>query len=76
MLDPEVSDRPVRAKFTAEYKRRILQKADPCQPGELGALLRREGLYSSLLSKWLGQRDRAEREALAPTIPGAQNQAA
>ena len=70
MPDPEVSDRPVRRKFTAEYKRRILQEADDCQPGELGALLRREGLYSSLLSKWRGQRDRAEQEALAPKKRG------
>lgn len=68
--DPEVSDRPVRRKFTAEYKRRILQEADRCQPGELGALLRREGLYSSLLSKWRQQRDRAEREALSPKKRG------
>jgi len=42
--DPEVPDRPVRRGFTAEYKRRVLQEADRCQPGELGALLRREGL--------------------------------
>ena len=70
MPDPEVPDRPVRRRFTAEYKRRILQEADRCQPGELGALLRREGLYSSLLSKWRQQRERAEREALAPKKRG------
>lgn len=68
--DPEVPDRPVRRRFTAEYKRRVLQEADRCQPGELGALLRREGLYSSLLSKWRQQRERAEREALAPKKRG------
>lgn len=68
--DPEVPDRPIRRKFTAEYKRRILQEADRCQPGELGALLRREGLYSSLLSKWRQQRDRAEREGLSPRKRG------
>ena len=48
--DPEVREKPVRRTFTAEYKRRILEEADRCtRPGELGALLRREGLYSSHL---------------------------
>lgn len=43
-------------RFTAEYKLRIVQQADACtQPGEIGALLRREGLYSSLLSAWRGR---------------------
>ena len=48
--DPEVSERPTRRRFTAEYKLRILQEADECsKPGEIGSLLRREGLYSSHL---------------------------
>jgi len=50
---PEVSEKASRRKYTAEYKSRILDEADRCdQPGQLGELLRREGLYSSLLSNW------------------------
>ena len=56
--DPEVSDRPVRRRFSAGYKRRILREADRCSRGELAALLRREGLYSSHLSSWRKERDR------------------
>ena len=51
--DPEVSEKPKRRSFTAEYKLRILQEADACTgSGEVGALLRREGLYSSHLTEW------------------------
>ena len=51
--DPEVPAKVERRQFTAEYRLRILKQADACQkPGELGALLRREGLYSSLLTNW------------------------
>ena len=50
--DPEVDERPRRRRFTAEYKLSIIEQADACDPGELGALLRREGLYSSHLSDW------------------------
>jgi transposase len=58
--DPEVSDRPKRRQFTAEYKLRILREADGCKgPGEIGALLRREGLYSSHLVLWRRQREEA-----------------
>lgn len=54
----EVPSRPMRRRFTAKYKLSILQEADRCrEPGEIGALLRREGLYSSLLSTWRRQRD-------------------
>lgn len=50
-----------RRRFTLEYKRRILQEADACtKPGELGALLRREGLYSSHLAAWRAARARRE----------------
>ena len=46
--DPELVDRPMRRRFSAEYKLGILREADACSaPGEVGALLRREGLYSS-----------------------------
>ena len=56
--DPEVPAKPERRRFTAEYRLRILKDADACKkPGELGALLRREGLYSSLLTNWRRQRD-------------------
>ena len=51
--DPEVADKATRRRFSAEYKRRIVRDADRCtKPGELGALLRRKGVYSSSLSTW------------------------
>ncbi len=56
--DPHVPEKAKRRRFTAEYKRRILHEADGCtSPGEISALLRREGLYSSHLSTWRHQRD-------------------
>ena len=59
--DPEVVDKATRRRFSAAYKRRIVQEADKCtKPGELGALLRREGVYSSSLSAWRRQRDVGE----------------
>jgi len=66
----EVIARPVRRRFTAEYKLRILQEADRCAPGELGALLRREGLYSSNLSKWRWQRQAGQLAGLRPKKRG------
>lgn len=58
--DPEVVARPKRRRFTAEYKLRILREADACKGwGEIGALLRREGLYSSHLALWRRQREEA-----------------
>jgi transposase len=69
--DPAVPERPVRRRFTAEYKLRILREADACtQPGQLGALLRREGLYSSHLSTWRQQRDEGTLAGLAPKRRG------
>ena len=51
--DPEVADKATRRRFSTEYKRRIVREADKCtKAGEVGALLRREGLYSSNLSAW------------------------
>lgn len=51
--DPELVEKPKRRRFTAEYKLRIVREAEACtKPGEIGALLRREGLYSSLLTEW------------------------
>ena len=59
--DAEVVPRARRPRFTNAEKRRILQAADRCtQPGEIGALMRREGVYSSGLSKWRRQRDAGE----------------
>ena len=59
--DPEVPARVQRRQFTAEYRRGVLKEADACkQPGALGALLRREGLYSSHLANWRRQREQGE----------------
>jgi transposase-like protein len=56
--DPELVERPRRRRFTAEYKLRILRDVDACtRPGEVGELLRREGLYTSHLAAWRKQRD-------------------
>lgn len=56
--DPEVSEKAKRRRFSAEYKLRILREADACKgDGDVNALLRREGLYSSHLSSWRRQRD-------------------
>jgi transposase-like protein len=56
--DPEVPERAKRRQFSAEYKLRILREADACKgSGEIGALLRREGLYSSHLVLWRRQRE-------------------
>lgn len=55
--DPEVVGRAHRRQFTASYKLRILEEADACKPGAVGALLRREALYSSHLTAWRRQRD-------------------
>ncbi len=70
--DPEVSaERPKRRRFTTEYKKRILEKFDACsERGQVGALLRREGLYSSLLSEWRRQREEGTAAGLAPKKRG------
>ncbi len=63
--DPELVERPKRRRFTTEYKLKILREADACaKPSDVGALLRREGLYSSLLSEWRKRRDEGALEAL------------
>lgn len=75
--DPEVPAKARRRRFTASYKLRILEEADRCtEPGEIGALLRREGLYSSLLSRWRQQREAGAEEALAPKKRGRKPQPA
>lgn len=64
--NPEVLPRAKRRTFTAEYKLRILQEMDRCsKPGEIGALLRREGLYSSHLTDWRRQRDAGQLQGLS-----------
>ena len=69
--DPEVPENPKRRRFTAEYKLRILRLADQCtHPGEVGALLRREGLYSSHLTTWRRQREAGSLRALEPKKRG------
>jgi len=69
--DPEVPERAQRRRFTAAYKLRILEEADGCTAsGQLGALLRREGLYSSHLADWRHQRAQGTLAALAPQRRG------
>jgi transposase len=65
MPDPEVPERPVRRRFSAQYKLDILAQIDDAEPGGIGAILRREGLYSSHLVDWRRARDRGALEALA-----------
>ena len=69
--DPEVVAQAKRRRFTAEYKQSILTKADQAKgSGGVGALLRREGLYSSLLTTWRREREAGVRQALAPQKRG------
>ena len=69
--DPEVMPKATRRTFSAADKLRILQAADSCtQPGDIGALLRREGLYSSHLAKWRRLRAAGQLQALAPQARG------
>jgi transposase-like protein len=64
--NPEVVAKPARRRYTAEYKLRILREAERClKSGEIGALLRREGLYSSLLTTWRRQQEQGSLRALA-----------
>lgn len=68
--NPEVTDRPVARRFTAEYKARIVQEADQLSPAELGALLRREGLYRNQITEWRKQRNHAMQKWMGPQKPG------
>ena len=69
--DPEVPESKPRRKLTAKYKLRILAEADVCnQPGQIGALLRREGLYSSSLTMWRRQREKGLLQAMTPKKRG------
>lgn len=63
--DPEVAAKPTRRRFTAEYKLRVLREAESKnEPGAIGALLRREGLYSTHLSAWRRLRDGGALDAM------------
>jgi len=73
--NPEVVEHARRRQFTAAYKVGILREADACEPGQLGALLRREGLYSSHLTHWRQQRDYGLLAALAPQRRGRPSRA-
>ena len=69
--DPEVSDKPRRRRHSAKYKLKILRELDGCrEPGQIGAVLRREGLYSSHISEWRKKRAAGELRALTPRKAG------
>lgn len=69
--DPEVQEKARRRRFSARYKLKILEQADRCrQPGEVGALLRREGLYWSNLQTWRRQREEGSLQGLLPKKRG------
>jgi transposase len=69
--EPEVVPQAKRRRFSARYKQEILKRADACtQQGELGSLLRREGLYYSHLTTWRQQRDKGSLDGLAPKKRG------
>ena len=69
--DPEVVAKPKRRKFTAQYRLRILEEAESCtQPGAVGRLLRREGLYSSHLTEWRRARREGSLQGLTPSKRG------
>lgn len=69
--DPEVSEKKPRRRFSAAYKLRIIKEYDACsKPGEIGSLLRREGLYSSHINSWVRQRDKGALSGLSPKKRG------
>jgi len=69
--NPEVNEKPVRRRFDAAYKLRIIEEADRCtQPGQLGELLRRERLYSSHLANWRRLREQGSLQSLEPKKRG------
>ena len=69
--DPEVPEKKPRRKFTAKYKLDILDKADKCtEPGDIGVLLRKEGLYSSYLTTWNKQKENGLLEVMSPKKRG------
>jgi len=74
--DPEVRPAPLRRRFSAKEKLRILEEAAACtKPGEIGALVRREGIYSSYLSRWRWARDRGQLDGLSAKKRGPKSSA-
>lgn len=73
--DPEVPEKKPRKKYTATYKLRILKEYEACTaPGEIGALLRREGIYHSNVNTWIRQRDKGALQGLTPRKRGRKSQ--
>jgi transposase len=73
--DPEVRENKPRRKFPAKYKLDILKEVDACTaPGQIGALLRREGLFSSNLTTWRRQREQGLLDAMSPKKRGRKKQ--
>jgi transposase len=73
--NPEVLENKPRRKFTAKYKLEILKKADACtESGQIGALVRREGLFSSNLTTWRRQREQGLLDAMSPKKRGRKKQ--
>ena len=68
--NPEVPAKATRRRFSARYKLRVLEQTDGCESGEVGALLRREGLYWSNLQTWRRQREQGTLQALTPRKRG------
>ena len=68
--DTEVAAKAERRRYSAEYKLRIIEEAAACGNGEIGALLRREGLYSSHLTTWRRQQEAGQLAGLAPKKRG------
>jgi transposase len=69
-ISTEVSERPTHRRFDSVYKKRILEEYESCAKGERGALLRREGLYSSHIDGWRKRRDAGVQQALMPKKRG------
>jgi transposase-like protein len=70
VISTEIAVKPTRRKFTAEYKLKILQETDQCKSGEVGAVLRREGLFSSQLATWRREREIGLMQGLDPRRRG------
>ena len=70
VVPEQMLEKRTRRRFSTQYKLRIIAQADQCQRGELGALLRREHLYSSQLRDWRKQLARGGEQELSKTAPG------
>lgn len=68
--DAEVTAMPRRRTFTADFKQQVLREVDDAAPGEIGAILRRHGLYSSHLTEWRQARDEGALTGLGPRKRG------